>query len=164
MTAVTQPLRDEHRELLPLLEKVREAADAVDEGATVTNAMESAYEFLSAHLVPHALAEEAALYPVVARIMGSPAATKTMEVDHAEVRRLTEELRGIRTQISDGAPSAEQARDLRRVLYGLYTLVGVHFQKEESVYLPLLDGSLTPEEAKAMFEEMEAAANRAKQG
>jgi hemerythrin-like domain-containing protein len=162
MTAVTQPLRDEHRELLPLLERVREAADSIGSGAM--QAVDSAYEFLSAHLVPHALAEEAALYPVVARIMGSPDATKTMEVDHAEVRRLTEELRGIRTQISDGAPSAEQARDLRRVLYGLYTLVGVHFQKEESVYLPLLDGSLTPEEAKAMFEEMEAAANRAKQG
>jgi hemerythrin-like domain-containing protein len=164
MTAVTQPLRDEHRELLPLLEKVREAADAVDEGATVTNAMESAYEFLSAHLVPHALAEEAALYPVVARIMGSPAATKTMEVDHAEVRRLTEELGKLRAELADNRPSAEQARALRRVLYGLHALIRIHFEKEESVYLPLLDGSLTSEEAKAMFEEMEAAAERAKQG
>jgi hemerythrin-like domain-containing protein len=161
MTAVTQPLRDEHRELLPLLERVREAADSIESGAM--QAVDSAYEFLSAHLVPHALAEEAALYPVVARIMGSPDATKTMEVDHAEVRRLTEELRGIRTQISDGAPSVEQARDLRRVLYGLYTLVGVHFSKEERVYLPLLDSHLSAEEARSMFEEMEAAANRARQ-
>jgi hemerythrin-like domain-containing protein len=164
MTAVTQPLRDEHRELLPLLEKVREAADAVDEGETVTDALESAYEFLSAHLLPHAIAEEAALYPVVGRVMGSLEATKTMATDHAEVKRLTEELSQLRAELSDNRPSAEQARALRRVLYGLYALVRVHFEKEESVYLPLLDGGLTPEEAKAMFEEMEAAAKRAKQG
>jgi hemerythrin-like domain-containing protein len=164
MTAVTQPLRDEHRELLPRLEKVREAADAVDEGETVTDALESAYEFLSAHLLPHAIAEEAALYPVVGRVMGSLEATKTMETDHAEVKRLTEELSKLRAELSDDRPSAEQARALRRVLYGLYALVRVHFEKEESVYLPLLDGSLTLEEAKAMFEEMEAAAKRAKQG
>jgi hemerythrin-like domain-containing protein len=163
MALVTQPLRDEHREPLPLLERVKKAADSVESGSAAMQAVDSAYEFLCAHLVPHALAEEAALYPVVARIMGSPDATKTMEVDHAEVRRLTDELGGIRTQISDGAPSAEQARDLRRVLYGLYTLVGVHFAKEESVYLPLLDGHLSAEEARSMFEDMEAAANRARQ-
>lgn len=163
MTLVTQPLRDEHRELLPLLERVRAAADGIGSGSASMEAVDSAYEFLSAHLVPHALAEEAALYPVVARIMGSPDATKTMEVDHAEVRRLTEELGKMRTQVSDGGPSAEQARDLRRVLYGLYALVGVHFAKEESVYLPLLDSRLSAEDARSMFDDMEAAANRARE-
>jgi iron-sulfur cluster repair protein YtfE (RIC family) len=149
---------------LPLLEKVREAADAVHEGETVTDAVESAYEFLSGHLLPHAIAEEAALYPVVGRVMGSQEATKTMETDHAEVKRLTEVLGKLRAALPDNRPSAEQARALRRVLYGLYALVRIHFQKEESVYLPLLDSSLTPEEANAMFEEMEEAAERAKQG
>lgn len=164
MKLVTQPLRDEHRELLPLLERVRAAADGVGSGSASMEAVDSAYEFLSAHLVPHAVAEEAALYPVVARIMGSPDATKTMEVDHAEVRRLTGELGEIRSHISESVPSSDQVRDLRRVLYGLYTLVGVHFAKEEKVYLPLLDSRLSAEEARTMFEEMEAAAGRAKQG
>jgi hemerythrin-like domain-containing protein len=163
MALVTQPLRDEHRELLPLLERVREAADGIESGSAAMEAVDSAYKFLSAHLLPHATAEEAALYPVVARVMGSPDATKTMQVDHAEVKRLTEELGEIRTQISDPGPSPSQARDLRRVLYGLYTLVGVHFAKEESVYLPLLDSRLSAEEARSMFEDMEAAAARAKQ-
>jgi iron-sulfur cluster repair protein YtfE (RIC family) len=52
---------------------------------------------------------------------------------------------------------------LRRVLYGLYTLVKVHFAKEEEIYLPLLDSKLTAEEAHAMFEAMEAAAREAKE-
>jgi hemerythrin-like domain-containing protein len=49
------------------------------------------------------------------------------------------------------------------LLYGLYTLVRVHFTKEEEVYLPLLDRSLSDDEAKAMFESMEAAAATARQ-
>jgi len=48
------------------------------------------------------------------------------------------------------------------VLYGLYTLVKVHFAKEEEVYLPLLDANLTPDEAIEMFEAMEKAAGEAK--
>ena len=164
MALITQPLRDEHKELLPLLEQVKAAADAVGQGADATEALDRAYQFLAAHLLPHAAAEEVALYPVVGRIMGSPEATKTMQVDHAEVGRLTEELRQLRELLADQVPSAEQERELRRVLYGLYTLVKVHFAKEEDVYLPLLDSHLTAEEARAMFDAMEAAASRAKQG
>ncbi len=57
-----------------------------------------------------------------------------------------------------------QTKALRRVLYGLYTLVKLHFAKEEEIYLPLLDAHLTPDEARSMFEKMEEAANEAKQG
>jgi hypothetical protein len=56
----------------------------------------------------------------------------------------------------------KQANDLRRVLYGLYGIVKLHFAKEEEVYLPLLDTRLTPEEAQAMFTAMETAAHAAK--
>ena len=55
-----------------------------------------------------------------------------------------------------------QIKELRRVLYGLYALVKVHFAKEEEIYLPLLDARLTPEDAHRMFEEMEMAAQEAK--
>jgi hypothetical protein len=48
------------------------------------------------------------------------------------------------------------------VLYGLHTLVKVHFNKEEEIYLPLLDKSLTAEEAGEMFGKMEEAAAYAK--
>ena len=57
---------------------------------------------------------------------------------------------------------AHYAKALRRVLYGLYALVKVHFAKEEEVYLSILDARLTPEEAHRMFEAMEEAARGAK--
>jgi hypothetical protein len=44
------------------------------------------------------------------------------------------------------------------VLYGLHALIGEHFAEEEEVYLPLLEERLTPEEARALFRDMEAAA------
>ncbi len=51
---------------------------------------------------------------------------------------------------------------MRRILFGLYALVKVHFAKEEEIYLPLLDARLTEKGAAAMFEAMEQAAHEVK--
>ena len=94
--------------------------------------------------------------------MGAPEATGTMSRDHVEVGRLIDELGQIRSNASGAALAAAQIQDLRRVLYGLYTLVKVHFAKEEEVYLPILDARLTPDQARRLFEDMEHAAHEAK--
>ena len=94
--------------------------------------------------------------------MGAPEATGTMSHDHVEVGRLTDELGLIRSGFSGSQLTETQAKDLRRVLYGLYTLVKVHFAKEEEVYLPILDARLTSDEAHQLFEDMEEAAHQAK--
>jgi iron-sulfur cluster repair protein YtfE (RIC family) len=160
----TQPLRDEHKELLPHIESLRTAADAIGSAPTETvrQHVDEAYDFLVHHLVPHAQAEERALYPVVGRVMGAPEATSTMSRDHVEVGRLTEALASLRGQLTGETIGESEARSLRRVLYGLYALVTVHFAKEEEVYLPLLDARLAPREAQEMFAAMEAAAAEAK--
>lgn len=164
MTTITQPLRDEHKELYPHIESLKLAGMSVHGKLSQASLdlIDEAYDFLALHLLPHAKAEEAALYPIVQRVMGSPHATATMSRDHVEVENLTQELSHLREQISDSEIGVERANDLKRVLYGLYTLVKVHFAKEEEVYLPLLDANLTEAEAKKMFEDMEAAAGGAK--
>ncbi|MCA9830154.1 MAG: hemerythrin domain-containing protein [Dehalococcoidia bacterium] len=164
MATPTQPLRDEHKELLPHIAGLRAAADSVGEApieAVLRNVAES-HEFLVDHLLPHAQAEERALYPVIARLMGAPEATATMSRDHVEVRRLTEELGALRSSLSGAALDPAQAKALRAVLYGLSALVKVHFAKEEEGYLPILDQRLTESEAGQMFEAMEAAASEAR--
>ena len=164
MTTLTQPLRDEHKELFPHIESLKLAGMAVH--GTLSQAsldlIDEAYAFLATHLLPHAHAEEAALYPVVQKVMGTPYGTATMSRDHVEVEALTQELALLRGQISATEIGVKQANELKRVLYGLYTLVKVHFAKEEEVYLPLLDANLTPQDAREMFEAMEAAAGEAK--
>jgi len=163
MPRSTQPLRDEHRDLSPHVAQLRAAADVVgiDSEADTLRAVDDALDFLTRHLLPHARAEDAALYPVVARAMGAPEATATMRRDHVEVERLTTELGQVRERLATGEDDDAVQRDLRRVLYGLYAVVGLHFAKEEEVYLPLLDERLGEEEARGMFRAMETAAGEA---
>lgn len=164
MTTITQPLRDEHRELLPEIETLRIAAEAVGTAAPpeLLPRVDEAYEFLTHHLIPHAQAEESGLYPAVGRAMGAAEATATMSRDHVEVGRLTAELAALRDALAAGQVGEGEARNLRRVLYGLYALVRLHFAKEEEVYLPILDARLSAGEAAEMFEAMEQAASDAK--
>ncbi|RJP51608.1 MAG: hemerythrin domain-containing protein [Anaerolineaceae bacterium] len=164
MTTLTQPLRDEHKELFPSVDQIRQAAERIGDApvAEIRRGVEEVYDFLAHHLKPHAEAEEAALYPVVQNVLGSPDVTKTMSRDHVEVGRYIEELAALKKDIGGATLTAEQVKSLRRVLYGVYALVKVHFAKEEEVYLPILDQRLTPESAQEMFEAMEDAAHKAK--
>lgn len=164
MKTLTQPLRDEHKELFPHVDRIRQAAELI--GAVsigeVRTGVEEVYDFLANHLKPHAEAEDAALYPVVQQMLGSPEATKTMSRDHVEVGRYIEELAVLKAELTGEPLMPAQATALRRVLFGVYGLVKVHFAKEEEVYLPILDKRLTPEAAQEMFERMEAAAHEAR--
>jgi hemerythrin-like domain-containing protein len=161
MVTLTQPLREEHKELMPHIEMLRTVADAIGTMPidTLRQHVYDVYMFLEHHLIPHAQAEEWALYPTVGRLMSAPAVTATMS---REIGRLTEELASLKMQISGKSVSESQEKALRRVLYGLYAIVKLHFAKEEEIYLPLLDARLTPGEAQELFEAMETAAKEAK--
>jgi hemerythrin-like domain-containing protein len=159
MTQPTQPLRDEHKELLPYINLLRTVADAVGTEPSTEQGIEDTYLFLTHHLIPHAQAEEQALYPVVGALLKAPAATATMSREHQEIKNLTGELGAYRQK---SGLSESQNKDLRRILYGLYTLVKVHLAEEEEIYLPLLDAHLTRESANQLFKNMEIAAQKAK--
>ncbi len=165
MTTVTQPLHEEHQELLPQIERLRAIADFVGEAPVplLKLGLDEIYDFLAHQLIPHTQAEERTLYPVVQKVMGASEATRTMERDHVEIERLTEELAMLRAELSRAPVTGVQVQALRRVLYGLYELVKVHFAKEEEVYLPLLDARLSPAEAYQMFAALEATAHEAEQ-
>ncbi len=164
MASLTQPIREEHKELYLNLETLRQAADEVNESLTSSAhaKIEDSYIFLTHKLFPHAQVEEKALYPMVQKVMGSDHVTATMRRDHLEVERLTEELGTLRVHRSQLSITSIQAVALRRVLYGLYALLKLHFAKEEEIYLPLLDAKLSADEAKSMIENMEAAYEEAK--
>jgi iron-sulfur cluster repair protein YtfE (RIC family) len=159
MKTLTQPLRDEHKELVPHIERILEVANSIPDAPleTIRDGVREVYEFLAYHLIPHAQAEDAALYPVIQKVMGSPHATKTMVRDHVEVGRYVGELAELQMDLS-----SRNFKPLQRVLYGVYALVKVHFAKEEEVYLPLLEERLSAEEARQMFIAMENAAVHAK--
>ncbi len=166
MAKVTAPLREEHKDLFPHVARLKAAADAVGDRSSeeVREGVGSALDFLQHFLIPHATAEDAALYPVVQKLMGAPQATATMSRDHVEVGRLTGRLSELAAATGAGEITPAQRNELRSLLYGLHALVALHFAKEEEIYLPLLDERLSPAEARAMFAAMEKAAAAARGG
>jgi iron-sulfur cluster repair protein YtfE (RIC family) len=149
----SEPLRAEHRELRPRLDELR--AVAVDVGTSAPDALRARLDdlvrFLRGHLMPHARAEEDVLYPAVERVMGSPGAMATMVADHVEVVRRINTLAESTAALGEGPPSSEQLDDLQAQLYGLWAILLLHFDKEETVLLPVLDEQLSAEDADALF-------------
>jgi iron-sulfur cluster repair protein YtfE (RIC family) len=164
MIPVTQPLRDEHKMLLPHVDQIAEVADWIGEApvAAVRQKIEEICDFLLHHLIPHAQAEDEVLYPLIDSLMGTGSATATMSREHEEIHQLVEELCALRSEIFGTYLPPSLAKGLRRVMYGLYALVKVHFVKEEEVYLPLLEQELTEEEGTRLFATMERAAEDAR--
>lgn len=160
---LTQPLRDEHRQLLPHVEMLRSTADLVDAAMTdhVRGLLDEAHDFLVERLIPHATAEDRVLYPVVEEAMGAPGAARIMRLDHVAIRRLVGDLAWLRAQLRDSTVTCDQAMALRRVLYGLHAVLKLHLAREEEILIPVLDDWLTPGRAAVLFRaiaEAEAAA------
>lgn len=155
---LTDPLRIEHRQLVPRVEELRLAAAGLrdrDPGAAIGR-VDKALSFLEVKLLPHARAEEAELYPLVERAFGCARVTDTMRRDHIEIERMTDALRYFRSRLAEG-PRSDTIEALRRLLYGLHAVVMLHFAKEEEIYLPLLDERLSEQSAGRLIEAMHAA-------
>ncbi|MGW7406546.1 hemerythrin domain-containing protein [Streptomyces sp. NPDC054833] len=133
-------------------------------GHTTTEALCSALAdvqmFLTDRLIPHVKVEERVLYPVIGRVMGAVEATTTMSRDHVEVGQPARELGTLREVVDRQGLSDERQAALRRVLYGLYTLVKVHFAEEEEIYLPLLEERLPASEAEELLTELAHSSHR----
>lgn len=155
VTRVTEPLRSEHQDLWPHLAALGGVATELDDWSEHTaGRLAEVVAFLRSHLIPHATAEEAVLYPKVEALLGAPGATATMAADHVEIVSRIDELDRLVAAVGPERPDAETVERLRRRLYGLDAILALHFAKEEDVLLPVLDERLTAEEAQDMFRAM----------
>ncbi|MGW0566016.1 heavy metal translocating P-type ATPase [Streptomyces tauricus] len=130
----------EHDDLQDVLEAVRDAADHLSDGPgpEALSCVSTAHRLLTERLLPHEYAEEHQLYPALAPALGGPEATATMSRAHAEIERLA---RRVATHLTladaDGHLAPRQLDDLRACLYGLYTVLRLHFAQEEESYFSL---------------------------
>jgi hemerythrin-like domain-containing protein len=151
-------LRHEHRELLPHVDGLKLAGDAVGlpSARDAFEFVDDAWRFVSEHLLVHAGAEERFLYPAFTRALDSPDAAAILSLDHDAIRQMATELRTLRRQLADhDTIGRELANDLRRVLYGLHAMVRAHFEKEEAVVLPVLEARLSAAEATEVVRRMQ---------
>ncbi|MGW4567685.1 heavy metal translocating P-type ATPase [Streptomyces sp. NPDC004561] len=130
----------EHDDLQDVLESVRDTAGRLSDplGPEALEAVEETHRLLIERLLPHEYAEEHELYPALAPTLGGPEATATMSRAHTEIERLS---RRIATHLqlahASGCLLPEQLDDLRSCLYGLNTVLRLHFTQEEENYFSL---------------------------
>ncbi|MXM64690.1 heavy metal translocating P-type ATPase [Streptomyces sp. HUCO-GS316] len=130
----------EHEDLQDVLEAVRAAADRLSDspGPEALAMVTEVHRLLTERLLPHEYAEEHELYPALAPSLGGPEATATMSRAHAEIERLA---RRIATHLAladaEEGLAPEQLDDLRACLYGLHTVLRLHFTQEEENYFSL---------------------------
>ncbi|MFF4505056.1 heavy metal translocating P-type ATPase [Streptomyces sp. NPDC001401] len=129
----------EHDDLQDVLEAVRDAADrlSADTGPQALAAVAEAHRLLTERLLPHEYAEEHQLYPALAPTLGGPESTATMSRAHAEIERLSRRIATHLALSADGNLAAEQLDDLRACLYGLHSVLRLHFTQEEENYFSL---------------------------
>ncbi|MFI0538018.1 heavy metal translocating P-type ATPase [Streptomyces sp. WSLK1-3] len=129
----------EHDDLQDVLEAVRSAADrlSTDTGPEALASVRHAHRLLTERLLPHEYAEEHQLYPALAPTLGGPESTATMSRAHAEIERLSRRIATHLALSADGKLAPEQLDDLRACLYGLHTVLRLHFTQEEESYFSL---------------------------
>ena len=134
--AIASRFSSEHGELRPRLEDLRRAADAIGtvEDREAVAMARDVYRWLDQDLLPHEMAEQETLYPMLARVLGGEDRTSTMSRAHNEIAHLVRRLGAVMAQTTD-PPGGDDLADIRRLLYGLYAVLTLHFDQEEESYL-----------------------------
>ena len=141
-TDVAERFRAEHREFAPELVRVRWVADRLGQlpPDEVRRELEAVRRFVVERLPQHEEEEEAAVYPVVARLMGGEDPMSSMARAHIEISHLARVFRQLLDDLPEGGPTPDDLVDLRRVLYGLHAILRLHFAQEEEAYAWLSSG------------------------
>jgi heavy metal translocating P-type ATPase len=126
----------EHREFAPDLARVRTVADRLDTlpPAEAKEDLERIRWFLLERLPQHEKDEEAAVYPVIAKLIGGEDPMGSMERAHMEIEHLARVYGHLLSSLPDDGPTPDDLVDLRRVLYGLHAILRLHFAQEEEAY------------------------------
>jgi heavy metal translocating P-type ATPase len=151
-TDVAERFRAEHRHFAPELQRIRSVADRLESlpPDEVREELDAIRTFLVDRLPEHEEEEEAAVYPVVAKLMGGEDPMASMARAHVEIAHLTRVFRSLLDDLPSGVPGPDDLIDLRRVLYGLHAILRLHFAQEEEAYAWLADEGSADEPAAAL--------------
>ena len=145
-TDVADRFRQEHREFAPELQRIRSVADRLEQmsGPEAIRELETVRVFIAERLPRHEEEEEAAVYPIVASLMGGEDPMSSMSRAHIEISHLGRIFQQLLEDLPPEGPSPDDLLDLRRVLYGLHAILRLHFAQEEEAYAWLSSGEPVP--------------------
>lgn len=156
-TTDTPGLSERHEHFVPLVAAVREAEATVGGSSpqrlyVLTGALE---ETMAHELMPHAVGEGRAVFPVLRRVTGSELQAVEMTKQHRELARLTDRLEQLRAALPSAGPIAEA--EIGRALREIREMLEEHFAAEEEACFTVLKQELDPQEAKQVCDAMERA-------
>ncbi len=107
--AIARRFSTEHVTLRPDLARIRAAADALDASRPAESLaiVHDVHRFLVDELEPHEEAEDATLYPALARVLGGNDPTATMSRAHVEIAHLIRRVGRILDDIGPTGPDAK---------------------------------------------------------
>ncbi len=150
-------LREHHRDLRDRLASRAERALS-RAGRDDLNAL---IALLEGELMSHARAEQAHLYPAVDEVVRRHGrATATMDIDHEAIEKRVRDIAVAIERLrlaSEREERIEAKRILREALLRLEALLDIHMEKEERVYLPLLEAHLSEEARRRLLAALESA-------
>lgn len=155
MQTLTDVSHEHHDLLFRELDRIADLAECLDcdclDSAELVARLPQLREIhhgLTQRLLPHMEAVEAAVHPTLVRLAEDHGTTVVMAEEHQHIRRLVAALGDF---IDD--PSAHADRTavlaLRRILLRLHALLKSHLAEEE-LYIPILEGRLTPGQEAAL--------------
>jgi heavy metal translocating P-type ATPase len=131
----------EHVVLRSDIEQIRAVADAIGVVPTpqVLVMARAVQRMLLEEVQPHERAEDAQLYPVLARVLGGFDPTGTMSRAHLEIEHMIRRLGRLLDDIDSADADDDDLVELRRLLYGLHAILRLHTAQEDEGYLSLAD-------------------------
>jgi heavy metal translocating P-type ATPase len=144
--AMAARLREEHQALTPEVDQLRTLADRLGEvpGGEAKCALDEVRRFLTETVVAHERADEAEIYPAIAKLVGGEDPLAAMHRTHSEIFHLTRAYERLIADLPPEGPEDEDLADLRRVLYALHAVLRLNIAQEEELYLSLDDTYLEP--------------------
>ncbi|MGZ6266196.1 MAG: hemerythrin domain-containing protein [Candidatus Limnocylindrales bacterium] len=151
MSTLATTAREHRDRLMDHVEKLPELADEVGVAPwpEVAARIADEHAFLVATLIPHMETVETAVHPELDRLMSCRLGMAPLEREHEEIRKLIGRLGELSALPETRHLTPGEAIELNRVLLKLYSIVKVHL-REESLYVPILEHNLTPEQAEAI--------------
>ncbi len=133
-------LEEDHLALAPLIADVGRMADTCDDlaPAEATVALRSLVDDLETRLLRHEWHEESTVYPALAAAIGGQDPLAVMSSSHREIFHLMRLLRRNVDRLETRVDAAALL-DIRRNLYGLHAILGLHFAQEAELYEGVVD-------------------------
>jgi hypothetical protein len=139
--ALARRFSAEHVAIRADLDRIRVVADVlgtvpIEQAVSMARAV---HRKLVEEVLPHERAEDSELYPMLARVLGGTDRTATMSRGHVEIADLVRRLGRLLDDVEELGATDDDLVELRRVLYGLHAILGLHTAQEDEGYLSLAD-------------------------